>query len=113
YLGNRDELESITAEVLRQQLTDDEVVLLDIRPRAEYEAGHLPGAISLPPDQLDRLDGVLAGLPHDHDVVAYCRGPYCVYADDAIRQLNSGGRRAVRLVEGIPEWRQQGGPIET
>lgn len=113
YLGERGEMESITAEELRDRLAEDTVVLLDIRPEAEYAAGHLPGAVSLPPDQLERVDQVLSRLPTGRDIVAYCRGPYCVYADDAIRELANRGRNALRLEEGIPEWRQRGGPIET
>lgn len=112
YVGKREELESITSDELRRRLDEGEVVLLDIRPEAEYAAGHLPGAISLPPDQLDTADEILADLPADRDIVAYCRGPYCAYADDAIRQLAARGRNALRLEEGVPEWRQQGGPVE-
>lgn len=113
YMGERGELESITADELRDRLAEDTVVLLDIRPEAEYAAGHLPGAISLPPEELDRLDQILSRFPSDRDIVAYCRGPYCVYADDAVRHLANRGLPAFRLEEGIPEWRRQGGPIET
>ena len=113
YLGDRGDLESITALELRDRLADDTVVLLDIRPEAEYEAGHLPGAVSLPPDRLEDLDEVLSGLPSDKGIVAYCRGPYCVYADDAIRELTRHGLSALRLEEGVPEWRRTGRPIET
>lgn len=113
YLGDRDQLDLITADELRQRLDREEVVLLDIRPEAEFAAGHLPDAISLPPDQLDRIDQVLAELPARQDIVAYCRGPFCAYADEAIRQLASRGRHALRLEDGVPEWRQRGGPIET
>lgn len=112
YLGDREDLESITANELRNRLEEDTVVLLDIRPEPEYEAGHLPGAVSLPPDRLDSLYEILSGLPSDKGIVAYCRGPYCVYADDAIRELARHGRPALRLEEGVPEWRQIGGPIE-
>jgi rhodanese-related sulfurtransferase len=85
-------------------------VLIDVRPEAEYAAGHIPGAISTPPDQLHRA---LDALPDEGEVVAYCRGPYCVYADDAIRALKARGRRALRLEEGLPEWRRHGGAVET
>ncbi len=84
-------------------------MIIDVRPQVEYDAGHLPGAISVPPDQLDEL---LGALPDEHDVVAYCRGPYCVYADDAIRELQRRGRHAVRLQDGLPEWRAAGGPVD-
>jgi rhodanese-related sulfurtransferase/DNA-binding HxlR family transcriptional regulator len=109
YLGDRSELDTITREELRDRLRRGDVVVLDVRPEPEYAAGHLPGAISIPPDQLtSRLDE----LPADREVVAYCRGPYCVYADDAVRELAARGRRAVRLVDGLPEWRRAGAPIE-
>lgn len=113
YLGDRGGLESITAKELRDRLEEDTVVLLDVRPEVEYEAGHLPGSVSLPPDRLDSLDEILPGLPSDRVIVAYCRGPYCVYADDAIRELARHGRMAFRLEEGVPEWRQGGGAVET
>lgn len=110
YLGDRDELETISRTELRERLGRGDVVLVDVRPDAEYTAGHLPGAISVPPDQLDDL---LDRLPDDGDVVAYCRGPYCVYADDAVRRLRDHGRHAMRLEDGLPEWRLAGGPLET
>ncbi len=109
YLGDRDELASITRDELLARLERGEVVLIDVRPDAEYVAGHIPGAISTPPD---RLDVALDELPDQGDVVAYCRGPYCVYADDAVRALQARGRRALRLEEGLFEWRRSGGTIE-
>jgi rhodanese-related sulfurtransferase/DNA-binding HxlR family transcriptional regulator len=110
YLGDRSELETITRDDLEARLQSGELVLIDVRPEAEYAAGHLPGAISTPPGQLERA---LDALPDEGDVVAYCRGPYCVYADDAVRALRARGRRALRLEEGLPEWRRNGGTIET
>lgn len=110
YLGDREELETITRDELRERLDRDEVVLIDVRPEVEYSAGHLPGAIPVPPDRLDEL---LDSLPADRDVVAYCRGPYCVYADEAVRRLSERGRRALRLEGGLPEWRFAGGAVET
>jgi rhodanese-related sulfurtransferase/DNA-binding transcriptional ArsR family regulator len=109
YLGDRSKLATITRAELRKRLEEGDVVLIDVRPRAEYNAGHLPGAISVPPDRLSRL---LDQLPEDRDIVAYCRGPYCVYADDAVRRLMRRGRHAMRLEDGLPEWRLAGGPIE-
>lgn len=109
YLGDRHDLETISREQLRERLERGDVVVVDVRPAVEYAAGHLPGAISIPPDQLDDL---LDQLPPDRDIVAYCRGPYCVYADDAVRRLHACGRRALRLEDGLPEWRLAGGPIE-
>jgi rhodanese-related sulfurtransferase/DNA-binding transcriptional ArsR family regulator len=110
YLGDRSELETITRDDLEARLQSGELVLIDVRPEAEYAAGHLPGAISTPPGQLERA---LDALPDEGDVVAYCRGPYCVYADDAVRALRARGRRALRLEEGLPEWHRNGGTIET
>jgi rhodanese-related sulfurtransferase len=108
YLGDRDDLDTITRDELLARLEDGDLVLIDVRPVAEYAAGHIPGAISTPPA---RLEVALDGLPAEGDVVAYCRGPYCVYADDAVRELRARGRRAVRLEEGLPEWRRSGGAI--
>jgi rhodanese-related sulfurtransferase/predicted transcriptional regulator len=108
YLGDRSEVEAITRDELLARLQREEVVLVDVRPEAEYAAGHLPGAASVPPDRLDLLDD----LPLGADVVAYCRGPYCVYADDAVRRLRARGRRALRLEDGLPEWHRAGHPVE-
>lgn len=109
YLGDRSEVETITRDELNQRLQGGDLVLIDVRPEAEYTAGHLPGAISTPPDQLDQA---LDRLPADGEVVAYCRGPYCVYADDAVRTLQARGRQAMRLQDGLPEWRRNGGTVE-
>jgi len=113
YLGDRNDLEVIGRAELETRLRDGNLVLIDIRPESEYEAGHLPGAISIPPDQLDGLDHLVSTIPPDREIVAYCRGPYCVFADDAIRRLAGQGRSAARLVEGVPEWRRGGGEVET
>lgn len=114
YLGDREELATITRDELRARLASGEVVVLDVRPLDEFAAGHLPGAVSIPPDRLDAaLPELLPALPADGEVVAYCRGPYCVYADDAVRWLRHHGREAVRLEDGLPEWRLAGGPVES
>lgn len=113
YLGERDDLEVISRAELEVRLRDGNLALIDIRPETEYEAGHLPGAISIPPDQLGRLDDLVSTIPPDQEIVAYCRGPYCVFADDAIRHLAARGRSALRLVDGVPEWRRGGGTVET
>ncbi len=110
YLGDREGLETISRAQLRERLDRGDVVVIDVRPEPEYAAGHVPGAVNIPPDQ---LDGLLDELPEDRDVVAYCRGPYCVYADDAVRRLRGHGRQAVRLEDGLPEWRLTGGPVAT
>jgi rhodanese-related sulfurtransferase len=80
-----------------------------VRPKAEYQAGHIAGAVSA---QLELLPAVIATLPKRREIVAYCRGPYCVYADDAVRFLHGQGRRARRLDVGFPEWRTAGLPVE-
>ena len=82
--------------------------MLDVRPEPEYTAGHIVGARSVPVGELRRH---LRALPSDADVVAYCRGPYCVYADEAVRELNRKGFRARRLIDGFPEWRRAGLPV--
>jgi rhodanese-related sulfurtransferase len=108
YLGDRDDVDTVSGDDLLERLGRDDIVIIDVRPHAEYAAGHLPGAVHIPPDQLELVDQ----LPADRDVVAYCRGPYCVYADDAVRRLQSQGHRAARLTDGLPEWRRAGSPVE-
>ena len=108
YLGGRESVESLSVHELKRRLEQGKVVLLDVRPEAEYRAGHITGAVSAP---LERLEAIAAGLPKRRDVVAYCRGPYCVYADDAVRLLRERGLRARRLDVGFPEWRRAGLPV--
>jgi rhodanese-related sulfurtransferase/predicted transcriptional regulator len=105
YLG--EDVEAIDRDELRKRLRRGEVVLIDVRPGEEYEAGHIEGARSIP---IDELDERLAELPADREVVAYCRGPFCAYAHEAVRRLRAAGRDAKRLDEGWPEWRLAGGP---
>jgi rhodanese-related sulfurtransferase/DNA-binding MarR family transcriptional regulator len=112
YLGPRDDLEVVGSQEVRRRIDEGHVVILDVRPEAEYRAGHIPGAMSVPPDELHRLEQVLSEIRPDAEIVAYCRGPYCVYADEAVRWLASRGRAARRLTDGIPEWRRAGGPVE-
>ena len=109
YLGDRDQLGSITRDELRKRLKEGDVVVLDVRPQAEYDAGHIRGAVSVP---VSHLRSRLKEIPDGTEVVAYCRGPYCVYADDAVRMLAGEGRRAVRLEDGFPEWAAEGLPVE-
>ena len=109
YLGERDGIEQVGADELAARLAKGNVVVLDVRPETEYRAGHIPGALSAP---LDSLEQVAAKLPHRHEIVAYCRGPYCVYADDAVRLLRQRGLKASRLDVGFPEWRRADRPIE-
>ncbi len=108
YLGARDGLEVIGRRELAAKVRAGAVVVLDVRPAPEYAAGHLPGAVSIPPGELRRH---LRAIPNDADVVAYCRGPYCVFADDLVRELNRRGYRARRLEDGFPEWRRAGLPV--
>jgi rhodanese-related sulfurtransferase/DNA-binding HxlR family transcriptional regulator len=108
YLGADDGVESMTREELARRLRLRDVLVLDVRPAAEYEAGHIPGARSVPPDEVRRR---LRDIPDDVEVVAYCRGPFCVYASDAVRTLRRRGVPARRLEDGYPEWRRAGLPI--
>jgi len=108
YLGDRKGLDTIDRAELTRRLRGGGVVVLDVRPEAEYMAGHIAGARSVPLDELRRR---LRALPKDADVVAYCRGPYCVYADDAVRELKRKGFQARRLVDGFPEWKRAGLPV--
>ena len=108
YLGDRDGVEVVDRTELAARLKRGEVVILDVRPEVEFAAGHIAGARSVPITELRRH---LRALPDDTDVVAYCRGPYCVYADDAVRELNKKGFRARRLIDGFPEWKRAGLPV--
>jgi rhodanese-related sulfurtransferase len=109
YLGERDGVEQLSAEELARRLERGDVVVLDVRPKAEFRAGHIAGARSAPVDDLDAL---VDKLPKRREVVAYCRGPYCVYADDAVRLLRNRGLKARRLDVGYPEWQRAGLPVE-
>jgi rhodanese-related sulfurtransferase/predicted transcriptional regulator len=108
YLGERDVLDQVTAADLADRLASGRVVVLDVRPATEFRFGHIAGARSAP---LEELPQQIARLPKRAEVVAYCRGPYCVYADDAVRLLRDRGVRARRLDIGFPEWRLQGYPV--
>jgi rhodanese-related sulfurtransferase len=110
YLGDRQGIEPISRRELASRLRRRDVVVLDVRPRAEYAAGHIPGARSMPPEAVRRR---LRELPSDSEVVAYCRGPFCVYADDAVRVLQRRGFAARRLEDGFPEWRRAGLAVAT
>ena len=109
YLGDRDGVELVDRDELRERLRRGEVIVLDVRPTAEYAAGHISGARSVPIGELRRH---LRLLPKNAEVVAYCRGPYCVYADDAVRELDRRGFRARRLIDGFPEWKRAGLPVD-
>jgi rhodanese-related sulfurtransferase len=107
YLGDREDVEHVDGSELEKRLARGDVVVLDVRPEPEYRAGHIAGARSIPIDALDT-----AKLPRRREIVAYCRGPYCVYAHDAVRVLRSRGHKARRLDVGYPEWRRAGRPTE-
>lgn len=103
YLG--EEVETIDRGELLERLGRGDVVLVDVRPEEEFAAGHIEGARSIP---LEELEQRLTELPADHEVVAYCRGPFCAYAHEAVRRLNEAGRSARRLESGWPEWHLAG-----
>jgi rhodanese-related sulfurtransferase len=110
FLEQRGELEPVDRDELVARVRSGEVTLLDVRPTEEYEAGHLPGAVSVP---LDELESRIADLPDDREVVAYCRGPYCVLAVQAVEALRAKGFDATRMEEGVPDWRARGLPVVT
>ena len=107
YLG--DDVDAIGRDELIARLAKGDVVLVDVRPAEEFEAGHIKGARSIP---IDELENRLAELPADREIVAYCRGPFCAYAHEAVRRLQAAGRPARRLEEGWPEWRLARQPTE-
>ena len=109
YVGDRRALTTMTRDQLLERLREGDVVVLDVRPEPEYSAGHIPGAISVP---IHALEARLGQIPTGADVVAYCRGPYCVYADEAVRVLAAAGRSAARLEDGFPDWAASRLPVE-
>jgi ArsR family transcriptional regulator len=108
YFEGRDGLEPVGRAELLRRVRDGSVIVLDVRPPEEYAAGHVPGAVSMP---LESLEAGLDHLPKAKPVVAYCRGPYCVMAFEAVLRLRERGRDARRLEEGFPEWRAEGMPV--
>lgn len=108
HFGDRGDAEPVAMAELMKRARSKQVVILDTRPASEYVAGHIPGALSIPVEDLQRR---LKELAKGRDYVAYCRGPYCIYADRAVEVLRANGRRARRLVEGFPEWRSAGFPV--
>jgi rhodanese-related sulfurtransferase len=109
YLVSRDELEPVGRHELLKRAEEGTAIVLDVRPPEEYQAGHIPGAISVP---IEQLEARLADLPRNKEIVAYCRGPYCLMSFEAVKLLRAHGRRARRLEEGFPEWRANGLPVE-
>jgi rhodanese-related sulfurtransferase/DNA-binding transcriptional ArsR family regulator len=110
YFERPDDLEAVEGGTLLDRIRAGEVVVLDVRPEDEYLAGHIPGARSVP---LPQLEGSLSDLPAGAEVVAYCRGPYCVLAPEAVALLRARGFRARRLAEGLPDWAARGLPVAT
>lgn len=110
YFRDRHALDAVDKEELLRLLADEAVTVIDVRPEVEYKQGHIPTARSVPVENLKQR---LAELPRELEIVAYCRGPYCVYSDEALRLLHGNGLQARRLSEGFPEWRAAGYPVET
>lgn len=109
FLGHRDAEGAVTTDELLQLLGDGDPIVLDVRPEEEYRAGHLPGAVSVP---VKHLEQYLEQIPPDREVIAYCRGPYCVFADEAVQLLRGRGYSARRFALGLPDWRAAGLPVE-
>lgn len=110
YLGDARHITSLDRAMLARQLAAGDLTLLDVRPELEYAAGHLPGAVNIPVDQLEAR---MSEIPDGREVIAYCRGPYCVFAHDAVRILRRHGRDASRLTDGVTEWMLAELPLET
>jgi DNA-binding transcriptional ArsR family regulator/rhodanese-related sulfurtransferase len=110
HFGDRSDPEPVCMEELLSRARSGDVVIVDARPEHEFMAGHIEGAISIP---VDELQTKLRKLPKRKEYVAYCRGPYCIYADRAVELLRASGRRARRLSEGFPEWKAAGFPVGT
>jgi rhodanese-related sulfurtransferase/DNA-binding HxlR family transcriptional regulator len=110
WLAHRDELEPVPAAELLQRARKGLVTVLDVRPAEEYAAGHVPGALNVP---VEKLESYLSKLPKRKEVVAYCRGPYCLMSFEAVEKLRKRGWRARRLQDGFPEWRAAGLPVES
>jgi rhodanese-related sulfurtransferase len=109
YLGARDELEPVPRQELLARVREGVVTVVDVRPPEEYAAGHVPGAVNI---QLKGLEQRVQELPRDQEIVAYCRGPYCVLAYEAVARLREQGYQARRMEDGFPEWRASGMPVE-
>lgn len=110
YFRSRDEMEPLSREELLRRAKDGVVTVLDVRPPDEFAVGHLPGAVNVQPSELGER---LKDLPKDHEVIAYCRGAYCVLSFEAVAELRKKGFKARRLEEGYPEWKAAGLPVDT
>lgn len=109
WLAHRDELEAVPARVVLERMRKGLVTVLDVRPAEEFAAGHLPGAINVP---VEKLETYLSKLPKRKEVIAYCRGPYCLMSFDAVEKLRRHGFKAKRMEDGYPEWRAARLPVE-
>lgn len=109
FLLSKDSLEPVQRDDLLQRIHAGEVVVIDVRPDSEYQSGHIPHAINIP---IDELESEIENLPTDKEIIAYCRGPYCLLSFDAVAQLRDKGRQARRMQDGFPEWRLSGLPVE-
>ena len=109
YFNDRDSLEAVSRKELLQRSKEGLVTVLDVRPSEEYAVGHIPGALNVPLNEIERH---LANLPKEQEVIAYCRGEYCVFAFEAVAALRKKGFTARRLEEGYPEWKAAGLPVE-
>jgi DNA-binding transcriptional ArsR family regulator/rhodanese-related sulfurtransferase len=110
YLHERTSMEAVTLNELRQRLDEPGLIVLDVRPAGEYAQGHIAGARSIP---IDELQGRLSELPQEQEIVAYCRGPFCVFADEAVALLTAQGYRARRMQQGYPDWQLENLPTDT
>lgn len=105
FLAGKKGMEPVDRDALIKRIQNDDVIILDVRPPEEFKAGHIDGALSVP---LNELELMLAKLPKNKEIVAYCRGPYCVLSVEAVELLNEKGYHAVRLEEGVQDWRSMG-----
>ena len=110
FLEDRDSMKPVSAPELLELSQEGSVIVIDVRPEEEYRAGHIPGARSVP---ISKLESYLREIPKDKEVIAYCRGPYCVFSDEAVDLLRQRGYRARRYSEGLPDWKVSGLPVET
>ena len=110
YMDRHDQFEPVTLKELRRLLREDDVTVVDVRPAEEYEAGHIPGALSVPVAELKQR---LREIPKNREVVAYCRGRYCIFSLEAVTLLRKHGYRARRAHEGMPDWKAAGLPVES
>jgi ArsR family transcriptional regulator len=110
YFEARDSMEPVDIDVLRERVLAGDVTLLDVRPASEYDAGHIPGALSVP---LADIESRLSELPRDRTIVAYCRGPYCVLSQEAVERLGAHGFQVLRLADGVADWKSRGLSIAT